>query len=62
MEDYYIMKNVNKLISVKKEVMKAVIGKDNIIELVMAAIIAGGHILLEDIPGVGKTTMAMSFS
>ena len=44
------MKNVNKLISVKKEVMKAVIGKDNIIELVMAAIIAGGHILLEDIP------------
>ena len=56
------MKNVNKLISVKKEVMKAVIGKENIIELVMAAIIAGGHILLEDIPGVGKTTMAMSFS
>ena len=47
---------------VMKEVKRAVIGKDNVIELVMAAIIAGGHILLEDIPGVGKTTMAMSFS
>ena len=55
-------KNISKLEAVVNEVKKAVIGKDEIIELVMAAIIAGGHILLEDIPGVGKTTMAMSFS
>lgn len=54
--------NVSKLEAVVNEVKKAVIGKDEVIELVMAAIIAGGHILLEDIPGVGKTTMAMSFS
>lgn len=47
---------------VLKEVQKAVIGKDDCIEKVMAAIIAGGHILIEDIPGVGKTTMAMAFS
>lgn len=56
------MKNVDKVERVIDEVKKVVIGKDNIISLVMAAIIAKGHILLEDIPGVGKTTMAMSFS
>lgn len=44
------------------EVGKAVIGKDDCVEKVMAAILAGGHILIEDIPGVGKTTMAMAFS
>ena len=38
------------------------IGKDDCIVKVMTAILAGGHILLEDIPGVGKTTMAMAFS
>jgi len=59
---YFMNKNILKLESVVNEVKKAVIGKDEVIELVMAAIIAGGHILLEDIPGVGKTTMAMSFS
>lgn len=44
------------------EVKKVVIGKEACIVKVMAAIIAGGHILLEDIPGVGKTTMALAFS
>ena len=44
------------------EVKKVVIGKDECIVKVMAAIIAGGHILLDDIPGVGKTTMALAFS
>lgn len=44
------------------EVRKAVIGKDDVIIKVLLAIISGGHILLEDIPGVGKTTMALAFS
>lgn len=44
------------------EVKKVVIGKDECIMKVMAAMIAGGHILLDDIPGVGKTTMALAFS
>ena len=44
------------------EVRKAVIGKDDVIVKVLLAIISGGHILLEDIPGVGKTTMALAFS
>lgn len=45
-----------------KEVQKAVVGKDDVIETIMMAIVAGGHILIEDMPGVGKTTMALSFS
>lgn len=45
-----------------REVQKAVIGKEDCIVKIMAAILAGGHILLNDIPGVGKTTMAMSFA
>ena len=44
------------------EVRKAVVGKDRTLLWVLAAIIARGHILLEDIPGVGKTTMALAFS
>lgn len=44
------------------EVQKAVVGKKDVIEKIMMTIIAGGHILIEDIPGVGKTTMALSFS
>lgn len=43
-----------------KEISKVVKGKDRIIRKVVAAILAQGHILLEDIPGVGKTTMAMA--
>ena len=45
-----------------EEVQKAVIGKQDCIEKVMMAILSSGHILLEDIPGVGKTTMALAFS
>lgn len=44
------------------QVRRAVIGKDTVLLWVLAAILARGHILLEDIPGVGKTTMALAFS
>ena len=44
------------------EVKKTVIGKDAVVRKVYMAILAGGHILLEDIPGVGKTTLALAFS
>lgn len=53
------MKQAVKII---KEVKKAVIGKDEILVKVMEVILAGGNILIEDIPGVGKTTMALAFS
>ena len=44
------------------QVHKAVVGKDTVLLWILAAILARGHILLEDIPGVGKTTMALAFS
>ncbi len=44
------------------QVRKVVVGKDQVLLWVLAAILAKGHILLEDIPGVGKTTLALAFS
>ena len=44
------------------EVKKAVVGKDETVVKTLLAILARGHVLLEDIPGVGKTTMAIAFS
>ena len=44
------------------QVRRVVVGKDQTLIWVLAAILAKGHILLEDIPGVGKTTMALAFS
>jgi MoxR-like ATPase len=45
-----------------EEVKKAVIGKDSVIEMVLLTMLTKGHILLEDIPGVGKTTLAVALS
>ena len=53
------MEDAKKII---EEVKKAVVGKDEILEKVLMAILAQGHVLLEDVPGVGKTTMALAFS
>ena len=50
------------MISVLKNVSNAIIGKDAVILRVFLAMLARGHILLEDIPGVGKTTLAVAFS
>lgn len=44
------------------EVGKVIVGKDDIITKALMTIYAGGHILLEDYPGVGKTTLAIAFS
>lgn len=52
----------NKMLQVKDEIKKAVKGKDHVVEKVLATMLAGGHILLEDIPGVGKTTLAMAIA
>ncbi|MCL6106281.1 MAG: MoxR family ATPase [Actinobacteria bacterium] len=46
----------------KENVSRVIIGKDDVIELVLVALISRGHVLLEDIPGVGKTTMAKSIA
>lgn len=50
------------VIAVMTEVKKAVVGKDTVLLKVLIAVLGGGHVLLEDIPGVGKTTMALAFS
>lgn len=42
------------------EINKVVKGKENVVRKILAAILAGGNVLLEDIPGVGKTTLAMA--
>lgn len=47
---------------IRKEIRKVIHGKDDVIRLTLSAILAGGHVLLEDIPGVGKTTLAMAFA
>lgn len=45
-----------------RQVQKAVIGKELCVQKVMMALLSSGHVLLEDIPGVGKTTMALAFA
>ena len=45
-----------------REVGKALIGKSDVIEKALMAIYAGGHVLLEDVPGTGKTTLAIALS
>lgn len=44
------------------EIKKTIVGKDEIVLKILMAVFADGHILIEDIPGVGKTTMALTFS
>lgn len=52
----------DKVQDVLSEVKKAVHGKDDCVEKAFSAILAKGHILIEDVPGVGKTTLAVAFS
>ena len=49
-------------LAVLDEVEKAVVGKRAALELVMLGVLAGGHVLIEDLPGLGKTLMARSFA
>ncbi|MBQ3664749.1 MAG: MoxR family ATPase [Lachnospiraceae bacterium] len=57
-----ILKSHEKAAKIIGEVEKVILGKDECVEKVMAAILAGGHVLIEDIPGVGKTSMALAFA
>lgn len=50
----------NELEQIVTEVNKVVKGKERVVRKVLVAVLAGGHVLLEDIPGVGKTTLAMA--
>ena len=56
-KNYYEIAN-----KIKDEIKIVVLGKDEIINKILASTLAGGHVLLDDIPGVGKTTLALAFS
>jgi MoxR-like ATPase len=47
---------------VRENVGKVILGKNEIIDLLLTALVSGGHVLLEDVPGVGKTTMAKALA
>ena len=56
------MTNSAKLDEIRKNISSVIVGKDNIIKLILTSMLAGGHILLEDVPGTGKTMIAKSFA
>ena len=47
---------------VKENIGRVLVGKDDVVELTLAAVLSGGHILVEDVPGIGKTTLARSLA
>ena len=53
---------MQKALEIIEEVKKAVVGKNAVVRKMLMVILAQAHILLEDIPGVGKTTLALAFS
>ena len=42
----------------RENVQKVIVGKDEVIDLTLTVVLCEGHILLEDVPGIGKTTLA----
>jgi MoxR-like ATPase len=58
--------DIQVFVDFKKKVInnisKVIVGKEDIIELIIVSFISGGHVLLEDIPGVGKTMLVKSFA
>ena len=48
------------LSKIEENVAKVMIGKEQVTRLLLAAVAAGGHVLLEDVPGTGKTVLAKS--
>lgn len=54
--------NNEKILEVRKNIEKVIIGKKENIDLVMTALLAGGHVLLDDVPGTGKTVLAKSLA
>ena len=48
--------------AVKSSIGQALVGKEPVVELTLAAVLSGGHVLIEDVPGIGKTTLARSLA
>lgn len=56
------MEHQEKIQAVIANIRKVIVGKERVTELVLAALIAGGHVLLEDVPGTGKTVLAKALA
>lgn len=52
----------NKIPQILQEIETVIVGKNEAVEKILMAILSSGHVLMEDVPGVGKTTMALSFA
>lgn len=50
------------IIKIKKNISKVMIGKEETVDLLLTSLIAGGHVLLEDVPGMGKTVLAKALA
>ena len=47
---------------IKASIGQVLVGKEDVVELTLAAVLSGGHILIEDVPGIGKTTLARALA
>ena len=56
------MKNQHLVQKIRENICSVIVGKEKIIDYLLTAVIADGHILLEDVPGTGKTMMAKTFA
>ena len=52
----------NQLAELRSAIGRVIRGKDEVIELAIVALLARGHLLIEDVPGVGKTTLAQALA
>lgn len=50
----------NKIVDILEQMQRVIVGKPTVVEKVLMAVLANGHILLDDVLGVGKTTLAIA--
>src|SRR5262245_65343080 len=53
---------VDRLSAVRREIAKVIVGQDDVVEGVLICLLASGHVLLEGVPGLGKTTLLRTLS
>lgn len=56
------MNNTNVIEAIKNNIKQVIVGKDEIIDLMLVSLICNGHVLLEDVPGLGKTTLVSALA
>lgn len=56
------MSKINCLTAIKENIKKVVVGKDDVIDMLLVSLICSGHIIIEDLPGLGKTTVASALA